>query len=347
MYILAILHTLDEEFRKGTRVGKNRRQAFVWFSASLGLFAVDRAWSIISTHYHARVVKLEKARDGGTVVLHLERPPSFQFQPGQYGLLQVPEIGHDWHPFSIGSDPESSELVFFIEVMGEGSWTARLTQPALVKALVAESAKVNLRGPFGYPVTGDPTHQPDTVIAVGTGTGIVPFFSFIHGRARQMALLSRGALWGSERLMVQRLTKQRDRRVSATIKSADASRDARLARRASSDGLVASAPIYVPGSLDRISADDRAMGFVTGAQLSFQLRSLQRPLRESATKRRLLRQVRDGTRLHEMIQRGVCTHRPATTVCSRPCGRINVHAHRLVPPHAPTLANAVVPWCLR
>ena len=217
MYILAVVHTLDKEFRNGTKAGK-RSQTFIWFSTSLCLFLADRAWSVNATNYSAQVTLIEKSDDSSTLVLHLERPVHYNFVPGQYALLQVPAIDSSWHPFSIGSDPESSSLTFFIQVMGVGTWTRALANSFLLDKIASEQAGVHLRGPFGYPVAGASDIPPDTVIAVGTGTGIVPFFSMIAARARQMKLLTPGALWQDEQQVVQNICAHKARRVQAVIK---------------------------------------------------------------------------------------------------------------------------------
>ena len=41
------------------------------------------------------------------VSLVIKRPPGFQFEPGQYILINIPDIAvFEWHPFTISSAPE-------------------------------------------------------------------------------------------------------------------------------------------------------------------------------------------------------------------------------------------------
>lgn len=133
-----------------------------------------------------RVFKVEIAEDRSTLVLYVQKPDGFTFAPGQHASLQVPAIDLSWHPFSIGSAPSALQLVFFIQVQGPGSWTRKLTELAIMESLTAPGCRVvNLRGPFGYPIDGNPRAY-ERVIAVGTGTGIVPMFSLLYARAYQL-----------------------------------------------------------------------------------------------------------------------------------------------------------------
>lgn len=53
MFVLAILHTLDQEFRSATAVGQARSQTVLWFGATLALYLCDRGWSYIAMHVRA------------------------------------------------------------------------------------------------------------------------------------------------------------------------------------------------------------------------------------------------------------------------------------------------------
>eukprot|EP00326_Haptolina_ericina_P012377 CAMPEP_0181205062 /NCGR_PEP_ID=MMETSP1096-20121128/20266_1 /TAXON_ID=156174 ORGANISM="Chrysochromulina ericina, Strain CCMP281" /NCGR_SAMPLE_ID=MMETSP1096 /ASSEMBLY_ACC=CAM_ASM_000453 /LENGTH=454 /DNA_ID=CAMNT_0023295799 /DNA_START=95 /DNA_END=1459 /DNA_ORIENTATION=+ len=102
----------------------------------------------------------------------------------------------------------------------------------------------------------------------------------IAARARQMKLLTPGALWQDEQQVVQNICAHKARRE-------ETSNQPPVLTRASRE--------YLWGCLARVAADDHAMGMITLAQVRFRLRSLQRPLAESATKRMLLHNVRSET----------------------------------------------------
>ena len=191
MFTLAILHTLDDEFRAGTPKGKARSQAWRWFATSLVTYLADRMWSYTSMR-RATVLKAELSYDEQTIVLYVRKPAGFVFSAGQHASLQIPSIDATWHPFSIGSAPSAPELVFFIRVCTAGSWTQRLSEHTQLERLVTQRAAVNILGPYGYPMCGGGSH--DRVLAVGTGTGIVPPFSLMWERARRLGMLQKDVL---------------------------------------------------------------------------------------------------------------------------------------------------------
>lgn len=100
MYLLALLHTIDNE----VRAGKVRSQSFRWFTASLLIYISDRAWRHCTVH-HSSAASGWLSADGTTIALKIQRPPTFVFVPGQYASLQIKQFELIFHPFSIGSDP--------------------------------------------------------------------------------------------------------------------------------------------------------------------------------------------------------------------------------------------------
>ena len=118
MYILATIHTLDKEFREGTKIGKARSQTFKWYSASLMIYVSDRVWRYMMTARQLEVVDAIVSSDGRALVVHVVRPWSYRFSPGQYAYLTCHAIDPIGHPFSIGSDPDEQYMTFLIEVKG-------------------------------------------------------------------------------------------------------------------------------------------------------------------------------------------------------------------------------------
>jgi len=188
MYLLALVHTLDDEFRKGTKVGKARSQTVKWFVTSLTIYLSDRFYRYFNRKNKTPVVAAFNSEDGGTIHLEVKRPFGYNFSPGQYACIQIPAIDYVWHPFSIGSRPGSSELLFLIEVKKPTAWTGRLA--ALVD--LRQLKTINLAGPFGYPVAHLRAHG--NVVAIGTGTGIVPMLSMCAERAYSLGQLGKAAL---------------------------------------------------------------------------------------------------------------------------------------------------------
>ncbi|XP_046846021.1 NADPH oxidase 5-like [Xenia sp. Carnegie-2017] len=58
--------------------------------------------------------------------LVITRPPNFNFKPGDYVHINIPEIAsNEWHPFTISSSPEQED-VLWVHVRGVGTWTKKL-----------------------------------------------------------------------------------------------------------------------------------------------------------------------------------------------------------------------------
>jgi NADPH oxidase 1 len=57
--------------------------------------------------------------------LNLVKPKGYDFKPGQYAFINIPEISYfQWHPFSIASSPNNDFMVFMVQ--NSGDWTAEL-----------------------------------------------------------------------------------------------------------------------------------------------------------------------------------------------------------------------------
>jgi hypothetical protein len=120
MFALAMAHTVDDEQRKGV---KDRSQVFKWVIASLWLYSVDRfyGWlsgTVVFADLNASVIGSDWTDCGQSqmrsVMFKVPRPVDFLFDPGQWVYLNIPAIDRTgWHPFSIGSDPTSKELVSY------------------------------------------------------------------------------------------------------------------------------------------------------------------------------------------------------------------------------------------
>ena len=102
------------------------------------------------------------------ITLKMRRPTLFVFQPGQYAFLRVDSIDKSWHPFSIASEPDSSDVEFYIEVFGEGSWTERLWTK-LNSHNKRQTLHIELMGPYGTALIQRQSYT--NVVAVGSGTG--------------------------------------------------------------------------------------------------------------------------------------------------------------------------------
>jgi predicted ferric reductase len=186
MFALAIAHTLDDAFRRG----QVRSQNFKWFSASLVWYFTDRMHALMNGR-DCRTVEATALGSGESesrkvVRLSIERPKMFIFQPGQYVFIAIKSIDVHWHPYSIASAPLDDTIDFLIEVMatskvdGTDSWTHKLWR--MIKA--GDKPIVSIVGPYG---TGfNDAKNQNEIVAIGSGTGIVPMLSLAKAHTRQL-----------------------------------------------------------------------------------------------------------------------------------------------------------------
>src|SRR5262245_19441878 len=125
--------------------------------------------------------KLNARRDEaeGTMSFHLEKPPGFQFKPGQYlnvTLIDPPETDAEGNTrsFSIASAPFESDLFVATRM--------RDTAFKRVFGTLSLKSEVQISGPFGSFTLHSDASRP-AVFLVG-GIGITPFRSMILQAAK-------------------------------------------------------------------------------------------------------------------------------------------------------------------
>lgn len=65
------------------------------------------------------------SNNGNFMFLNLVKPKGYDFKPGQYAFINIPEISKlQWHPFSIASSPNNDFMVFMVQ--NSGDYTDRL-----------------------------------------------------------------------------------------------------------------------------------------------------------------------------------------------------------------------------
>ena len=124
------------------------------------------------------------------MILNLRKPALFTFKAGQYAYLKIASIDNHWHPFSISSDPSSDTLQFYVEVVGFKSWTAKLWDMIGEEAESWFSARcidVEIMGPIGTELAR--TDRFSHILAIGTGSGIVPILSMFKQQVNQLLRL--------------------------------------------------------------------------------------------------------------------------------------------------------------
>lgn len=185
IFAVTIAHTLDIQFRKGL----DRSQTFKWFSAPLLIYFTDRfyMWCNKSLMGVAKSEILGNKEGKKSLILTLNKPHTFGYNPGQYVYLKAKVLDSFWHPFSVASEPNEKVLRFYIDVYEPGSWSHKLWE-------LTENGTIGTGCPHLFEVTGPYGTSFDFngvnhLCLVGAGTGIVPMMSAMRSVTRQFKLL--------------------------------------------------------------------------------------------------------------------------------------------------------------
>ena len=137
-------------------------------------FVVEHLLRLRRRRPPGRVVSATPLRSGVTQ-LEIERPPGFDFNPGDYVFLRIPAIArHEWHPFTVSSAPESSSLSFHVRSLG--NWTAALRRRVEEPGQQPTVAFVD--GPYGSPSAH--IFRSRFAVLIGAGIGVTPFASVLE-----------------------------------------------------------------------------------------------------------------------------------------------------------------------
>lgn len=135
----------------------------------------------------------------GTIILTLQRPILFDFQPGQFAFLKWKGTSCCWEPVFMASGPSSYCLEFHISVQkGSGSWTEQLwhriiqlekSQDGCIGKISSQRIEFELMGPYGRGLPLPRTkgnHQYSHAVTVGSGQGIIPMLSLLKQHIRHL-----------------------------------------------------------------------------------------------------------------------------------------------------------------
>jgi predicted ferric reductase len=153
-------------------------------------WGADSMMRYFATTRHTTGTRLVQISDS---VVELQFPKSFDYNPGQYVYIKVPELSRwQWHPFSICSAPCQSGCVT-LRIRNHGDWTAGLfTMPSSRPTVLVQGPYGNL----GIDVMADDRKYRD-IILIGGGIGVTPMQSVLdqilheqHHKQRQLRSLT-------------------------------------------------------------------------------------------------------------------------------------------------------------
>lgn len=107
------------------------RHFWLWFLVPFTIFLIEaiiRLKRLLTNLTSTGKTQIVKAEPLPSNVIHLviKRPPSFEFNPGDWVYVLIPQIAkYEWHPFTISSAPEE-EGVISLHIRAVGEWTRSL-----------------------------------------------------------------------------------------------------------------------------------------------------------------------------------------------------------------------------
>jgi predicted ferric reductase len=150
------------------------------FAAAIPLlgFAVEQTSRLVRRGRAAPIVAAEALRSGVTR-LEIARPAGFDYEPGDYVFLRIPEIaGREWHPFTLSSAPENATLTAHVRSLG--NWTRALRRRVEEREVTGATAPLEayVDGPYGSPSAH--IFQSRAAVLIGAGIGVTPFASVLE-----------------------------------------------------------------------------------------------------------------------------------------------------------------------
>jgi predicted ferric reductase/Ca2+-binding EF-hand superfamily protein len=151
---------------------------WMWAGVPLLIFAADRLLRSFRSVPRTEVFACEPLASGVTK-LTVERPEGFRHRAGDYLYLKLPALArYEWHPFTISSAPEQSDLTLHVRSLGNFTTAlhnlarerSRLTSPPILKA--------QLDGPFG--TANQRIFELRHAVLIGAGIGVTPFASVLE-----------------------------------------------------------------------------------------------------------------------------------------------------------------------
>ncbi|ODP37741.1 2Fe-2S iron-sulfur cluster-binding protein [Sphingomonas turrisvirgatae] len=132
--------------------------------------------------HRAALVRIDRlAKNVSRLVMRLDDPEGFRFQPGQYLRLRPPGL-RVARPFSIASAPgDLPELELLIRHLPGGQVSGWLESEA-----AAAGAPLTLQGPLGGFALDD---RASRAVFVAGGTGLAPMLSIIRAHAGRLPML--------------------------------------------------------------------------------------------------------------------------------------------------------------
>lgn len=168
-------------------------ETYKWVLGPLILYAIDRIVRRFKISTASLNLSGANAINRAGNVIEVRVPKPFGYRAGQYAEIAVPDLGREWHPFTIASAPHESEMAFYIKPGGDWTTKLRAAFDARHEDPALPPLAVRVRGPFGAPAQHTDAYK--RVVLVSGGIGATPFAAIakhLHFRATQEPKYGKG-----------------------------------------------------------------------------------------------------------------------------------------------------------
>lgn len=158
-------------------VHREKPMTWKWIIGPLLIYAINKLFEKLQTKEYTMNLLQEHFKEWPGSVIELRIPKKFNYCPGQYAQINIPQLGIEWHPFSIASAPHESTLVMYVKTRSEDGWTSALKSIFRERESNSrfEPLLARIRGPFGSP--SQHFELFNRVVLVSGGIGATPFAS--------------------------------------------------------------------------------------------------------------------------------------------------------------------------
>ncbi|KAJ3089858.1 hypothetical protein HK102_005315 [Quaeritorhiza haematococci] len=179
-YILLMLHQSGCFVKSFETKQCKPYNTYQWVLPGFLLYLIER---VIREYRAQKFTVLTKVvfHPGNTIEIQLEKP-DFQYKPGQYLFLNIPEVSFfEWHPYTITSTPEEGFISLHMRVCGD--WTRKAAkilgsfQNGITKANQSILPTLRIDGPFGAPA--EDVFKYKSAVLIGAGIGVTPMASLL------------------------------------------------------------------------------------------------------------------------------------------------------------------------
>ena len=146
-------------------------------------YATDRIYERIRRTYNTQLADSSPSLSDKLVEFHLKKPAQFHYSAGQSVEINIPELGFEWHPFSIANTQSNQETLRFV-ISKQGKWTTGLYDKIHSLQSKEPPTKIRIRGPY-YSSLQDSMGETHWVF-FATGVGVNPFLAMMKLHAAKI-----------------------------------------------------------------------------------------------------------------------------------------------------------------